>query len=103
MSRTDKTKPLWVRCAEHEPRPVHDHRYGPCDLPPKPTRKSTGTRCRWPFAWFDRTCCSGPNGRAAKREMGEMNRAENRRDRYAARLAARRAAREGSAAADDID
>ncbi|KAA8888773.1 hypothetical protein F3087_07080 [Nocardia colli] len=28
MSRTDRTKPLWVRFAEHNPRPVHGHRYG---------------------------------------------------------------------------
>ncbi|AXK32841.1 hypothetical protein DVA86_09450 [Streptomyces armeniacus] len=92
MSRTDKTKPLWVRCAEHRPLPAHDHRFGPCDLPPEsgPTREDPGTRCRWVYAEFGNTCCSGPNGRAAKKEMGEMNRAENRRDRYAARLAARR-------------
>lgn len=91
MSRTDKTKPLWVRRAEHKPWPVHDHRFGPCDLPSKPTRERTDTRCWWPSGWFCWTCCAGPNGRAAKREMGVMNRAENRRNRYAARLEARRA------------
>ncbi|WP_433654583.1 hypothetical protein ACQPW1_27980 [Nocardia sp. CA-128927] len=63
MSRTDKTKPLWVRFAEHS-------RHG--------------------YPEFGTTCCSGPNGRAAKRERGEMNRARNRKARYAARLATRR-------------
>ena len=92
MSRTDKTKPLWVRCAEHNLRPAHDHRYGTCDLPPNPTREDTGTRCRWEYPEFGRTCCSGPNGRAAKKEWGEMNRARNRKDRYAARRGARRSA-----------
>ncbi|RAJ69132.1 hypothetical protein K378_02022 [Streptomyces sp. Amel2xB2] len=105
MSRTDKTKPLWVRCAEHEHRAVHDHRRGPCDLPPRPPRKDTGTRCRWEYTWFGTSCCSGPNGRAAKKEWGEMNRARNRRDRYAARRAARRAALRAARSADreDID
>ncbi|PRX99553.1 hypothetical protein [Allonocardiopsis opalescens] len=89
MSRTDKTKPVWVRFLEHGPRPVHDHRYGPCDLPPALTREESGTRCRWMPA-IGQTCCLGPNGRAAKREMGDWRRAHNRRDRYAARLEARR-------------
>jgi hypothetical protein len=89
MSRTDKTKPVWVRCAEHDPRPVHDHRHGGCDLPPAPAREDAGTRCRWEHS-AGITCCMGPNGRAAKREMGEMNRAENRRNRQAARREARR-------------
>lgn len=96
MSRTDKTKPLWVRCAEHDPRPVHDHRYGPCDLPSGPTREEPDTRCRWEHT-IGQTCCLGPNGRAAKREMGEANRAENRRSRHASRREARRrAARENT-------
>ncbi|MGW6740511.1 hypothetical protein ACWGDX_07150 [Streptomyces sp. NPDC055025] len=90
MSRTDRTKPMWVRRAEHNPRPAHDHRYGGCDLPPDPTREDAGTRCWWEHAEFGRTCCSGPNGRAAKKELGEKNRADNRRERYAGRREARR-------------
>jgi hypothetical protein len=92
MSRTDRTKPLWVRCAEHSPRPVHDHRYGSCDLPPTPTRGDADTRCRWEYSWIGETCCSGPNGRADKKESGEMNRARNRKERHAARREARTAA-----------
>ena len=91
MSRTDKTKPLWVRFAEHGLRPVHDHRYGDCDLPPKLTREDADTHCTWQHA-FGTTCCSGPNGRAAKKERGDMDRADNRKQRYAARLEARRIA-----------
>lgn len=95
MSRTDKTKPLWVRCAEHRPRPAHDHRHGSCDLPPNPTREEQDTHCRWAYSWFGETCCSGPNGRAAKRESGDMNRARNRADRYAGRLEGRRCVSSG--------
>ena len=92
MSRTDKTKPLWVRCAEHHPRPAHDHRYGTCDLPPAPTREDPDTRCRWTHSAFGESCCSGPHGRAASKERREMATAGNRADRYAGRLDARRSA-----------
>jgi hypothetical protein len=71
MSRTDRTKPMWVRCAEHNPRPVHDHRYGTCDLPPNPTREDADTRCLWEHPEFGQTCCSGPSGRAAMKEWGK--------------------------------
>ncbi len=36
MSRTDKTRPWWVKLAERPMvtcRPHHDHRFGPCTLP----------------------------------------------------------------------
>jgi len=36
MSRTDKTRPWWVKLAERPmvtARPQHDHRFGPCTLP----------------------------------------------------------------------
>ncbi len=92
MSRTDRTKPLWVRCAEHSLRAAHDHRHGSCDLPPNPTREDTDTRCQWEYSWIGRTCCSGPNGRAAKMESGRMNKADNRKERHAARREARRSA-----------
>ncbi|MFD7921729.1 hypothetical protein ACFV3R_21185 [Streptomyces sp. NPDC059740] len=98
MSRTDRTKPLWVRHAEHDPQPVHDHRYGTCDLPPKPTGEETPTRCRWEdpgMLLLGRTCCSGCNVRACVKERQEMVKAGNRRERHAARRAARRALLEG--------
>jgi hypothetical protein len=93
MSRTDRTKPLWVRHAEHNPRPIHDHRYGPCDLPPHPTREETDTRCRWddPGALpFGHTCCSGCNDRSCIKEWQQMVKTSNRKERYAGRREARR-------------
>ncbi|MFB7631965.1 hypothetical protein ACFC0M_13590 [Streptomyces sp. NPDC056149] len=94
MSRTDRTKPLWVRYAEHRPRPVHDHRHGACDLPPSPTREEADTRCRWvPGALlFGFTCCAGCRVRSCRRERQELARIGNRRERYAGRRAARRLA-----------
>lgn len=92
MSRTDKTKPLWVRFAEHHPRPVHDHRHGSCDLPPAPTPQDTHTRCRWypDTLLFGRTCCSGCMRRTCTKERQGMNRTANRKERYAGRREARR-------------
>ncbi|GAA2591031.1 hypothetical protein ACWCO0_02780 [Streptomyces tubercidicus] len=93
MSRTDKTKPLWVRHAEHNPRPLHDHRYGACDLPPHPTQEDTDTRCRWESPHtllFGHTCCAGCNVRACNKERQQMVKADNRKERYAGRREARR-------------
>ncbi|MEO3749448.1 hypothetical protein [Streptomyces sp. B6B3] len=93
MSRTDRTKPLWVRHAEHRPRPVHDHRHGACDLPPRPTRELADTRCRWehPAAQlYFGTCCAGCKVRSHIREWQQMVRASNRKARYAGRREARR-------------
>ncbi len=95
MSRTDRTKPVWVRYAEHDPRPVHDHRYGACDLPPAPTgtREGPDTRCRWEHPGtllFRRTCCSGCSVRGCVKERQQMARQRNRKERYAGRREARR-------------
>ncbi|MFG2140090.1 hypothetical protein [Streptomyces sp. NPDC048650] len=95
MSRTDRTKPLWVRSAEHDPRPVHDHRYGACDLPPSPTGEDAEARCRWEhpgMLLFGRTCCSGCSVRGCIKERQGMARTRNRKERYAGRREARRAA-----------
>ncbi|MFC4536777.1 hypothetical protein [Sphaerisporangium dianthi] len=93
MSRTDKTKPLWVRYAEHDPRPIHDHRYGACDLPSEPTWEDADTRCRWrdPSALlYTRSCCSGCSKRACVMERQQYAKIGNRRERYAGRREARR-------------
>ncbi|WP_030680124.1 hypothetical protein [Streptomyces rimosus] len=93
MSRTDKTKPLWVRHAEHAPRPVHDHRHGPCDLPPHPTRKAADTRCRWEdpgMILLGCTCCAGCQRRGCTKEWQRFVRSSNRRARYTARRETRR-------------
>lgn len=96
MSRTDRTKPLWVRFAEHNPRPVHDHRHGDCDLPPGPAREATDTRCRWEpgalLAGFH--CCSGCGERACRNEWQQMVKVENRKERREGRREARRLAAE---------
>lgn len=79
--------------------PVHDHRHGDCDLPPRPAREDTGTRCRWVttlMALISRPCCAGCKIRSHIRERQEWARAANRRERYAGRREARRfAARDG--------
>ncbi|MFD4114306.1 hypothetical protein ACFWSJ_12705 [Streptomyces niveus] len=93
MSRTDKTKPPWVRHAEHHPLPVHDHRHGPCDLPTGPVRDETDTRCRWALtlgALIARPCCAGCKVRSHIKERQEWARAGNRKERYAGRREARR-------------
>lgn len=94
MSRTDKTNPLWVRHAEHDPRPVHDHRQpGACDLPPAPTRTAPATRCRWEhpsMLLFAPTCCSGCQRRACVAEWQLLVRVANRGERYEGRRIARR-------------
>ncbi|RLU79721.1 hypothetical protein CTZ27_36435 [Streptomyces griseocarneus] len=100
MSRTDKTKPLWVRHKEHRPRPVHDHRDGSCDLPPHPMREDTGTRCRWEHPGtllFGHTCCSGCGARGCVKERRQESRDSNRKERYAGR---REALRRGAEADD---
>ncbi|MFH8405982.1 hypothetical protein ACH4FX_14565 [Streptomyces sp. NPDC018019] len=92
MSRTDKTKPLWVRHAEHGPRSVHDHRYGPCDLPPHPARQPAATRCRWEdpgMILFGHTCCAGCHKRGCVKEWQGFVRTGNRKARHSARRAAR--------------
>ena len=91
MSRTDKTKPLWVRHIEHAPRPIHDHRFGPCDLPPL-TRDPSDTHCHWPIGaiTWGTTCCAGCQNRACIKERQALNRSTIRKSRRAARLEASR-------------
>lgn len=63
MSRTDKTKPFWVKLAHRDIAVVerHDHRAGACDLP-DPFDHAAFTRltsrCRREFLATDaRVCC----------------------------------------------
>jgi hypothetical protein len=93
MSRTDKTKPLWVRSAEHDPRPIHDHRSGDCDLPPEQTKELPDTRCHWEVPYlllFGGTCCAGCSKRVCVKERQGMLKERNRRQRYEGRREARR-------------
>ncbi|WP_433255738.1 hypothetical protein ACQPYK_15380 [Streptosporangium sp. CA-135522] len=91
MSRTDKTKPLRVRRAEHDPWPVHDHRDGVCDLPDSPMDdKRAG--CRWSddCLLLVHSCCSHCGNRSCGKEWQWYRRVENRKDRYASRREVRR-------------
>ncbi|MFJ9557545.1 hypothetical protein ACIRPH_27365 [Nocardiopsis sp. NPDC101807] len=99
MSRTDKTKPLWVRQREHGPVAVHDHTRGDCDLPPAPTREEPGTRCRWehPDAMlFRHGCCAGCHKRACTASWQAYNKAGNRKRRHRDRLLTLRRVREAN-------
>ncbi|MFF4418286.1 hypothetical protein ACFYY8_37640 [Streptosporangium sp. NPDC001559] len=90
MSKTDKTRPWWVRMAETPMvtcLPVHDHRFGPCTLPDEITADSVSqsvrtTGCHWGAPaglWF------GHTGRGGYREWHYFLRQERRRDRRRAR------------------
>ncbi|KAA1248224.1 hypothetical protein F0Q45_21760 [Mycobacterium simiae] len=63
MSRTDKTKPMWVKLAHRDVAVVekHDHRAGPCDLPDPFDHVAftrLTTRCRREFLdTGTRVCC----------------------------------------------
>ncbi|AOS64249.1 hypothetical protein [Actinoalloteichus hymeniacidonis] len=96
MSRTDKTKPRFVRFREHNPRPVHDHRFGVCDLPTSPAREESDTRCRWVDFAIRVGCCQGCKIRSHIKERQEWIREANRRQRYAGRRTARRHAAEAN-------
>lgn len=61
MSKTDKTKPFWVKMKDGDLawRESHDHREGPCDLPNEIDADYWhNTRCRYEWV-FDGThvCC----------------------------------------------
>jgi hypothetical protein len=83
MSRTDKTAPyrvkmLWV-AREH-----HDHRFGDCNLPEKPTaeREPWGiryTNCYWDTDWYDPIFRCGCNYCSGDYEWG------NRKSRHDAK------------------
>jgi hypothetical protein len=88
MSRTDNTRPRWVRLADTPMltcEPVHDHRFGPCTLPDRPTPAREHGRCHWgATAYFHafRTDDGGP-------EWNAIRRADRRRSRHQTRQALR--------------
>lgn len=65
MSKTDKTKPWWVRVAEHNPPDQHDHRIHDCNLPESAYAQADGydwRDCHWGdlSLWGDLdNCCHG--------------------------------------------
>jgi hypothetical protein len=89
MSKTDKTRPWWVRIADTPMltcAPVHDHRFGPCTLPDEitvdsaPVNYPTGG-CHWRAT--DRYVWEG--GVSGGREWYYFRREERRRSRRQAR------------------
>jgi hypothetical protein len=64
MADTDKTKPLWVLLADgtHASQAVHAPHLpdAPCDLPEKPGRGNSNTRCRWFFRYTGKQVCACP-------------------------------------------
>ncbi|MFC7385129.1 hypothetical protein [Sphaerisporangium rhizosphaerae] len=90
MSKTDKTRPWWVRIADAPMvtcRAVHDHRFGPCTLPDEITAATvdldnrTGG-CHWRAGIYFWVCYGGDDG---SREWAYFRRQERRRDRRQAR------------------
>ncbi len=57
MSRTDKTKPWRVRVMEHNPKAVHEHRDGVCDLPESALEDWTYLGCHWSNDTSSWSCC----------------------------------------------
>jgi hypothetical protein len=91
MSRTDKTRPWWVKMADTPMvtcRPRHDHRFGPCTLP---ERIDAGTApigrlasgCCWVvtdrFAGTIHNGCRECTGYCFRREDRRRSRHETRR------------------------
>ena len=91
MSKTDKTRPWWVRMADTPMVtcvPVHDHRFGPCTLPDEVTAASASVSCRagggcyWHATDYYVFDCGGVGG---GREGYYLRREDRRRGRRQAR------------------
>ncbi len=96
MSRTDKTKPWWVRVAEHQPWAEHQHDAGICTLPATPYEvdiRWSGCHYSWWKLAFRDQCCHGCGCRMCSGYY--WRREERRRSRHQAQRAARRAITNG--------
>ncbi len=90
MSKTDKTRPWWVRLADAPMvtcAPVHDHRFGPCTLTEEVTAASASLNrrlsgCHWQATSFYLFDLGGAGGAG---EWALIRREDRRRDRRAAR------------------
>jgi hypothetical protein len=83
MSKTDKTKPYWVKVAEHDPVARHNHAGRACDLPPspydEPRHKWTG--CYWDDVYLMHASCCRP-GCSCRDCNGHTALEKRRRERY---------------------
>ena len=90
MSRTDKTRPWWVKLAERPMvtcRPQHDHRFGPCTLPERVDAHtaSAGTDptirgCYWTVTDLVHNGCRSCTGYYFRREDRRRSRHQSRRE-----------------------
>lgn len=96
MSRTDKTRPLGVKAMD-TPGGIeadHDHTRGPCDLPPRPTKRlecpfgDRSTSCFWRMSW---SFLRSPAGQCGCTSCSRGRRAWDHSPGKAQRLAGRRA------------
>lgn len=92
MSKTDKTRPWWVRMADAPMvtcLPVHDHRFGLCTLPDEITADSASLSCRTSGCYWGATAyyLSGCGSSDGCRECTgyHFRREERRRSRHEAR------------------
>ncbi|SDQ22347.1 hypothetical protein [Quadrisphaera sp. DSM 44207] len=90
MSRTDKTRPVWVRLADTPMgtcRPVHDHKDGPCTLPEEITAASASASSRTSGCYWGVSDSYGQDSHDGCRECTgyHVRREERRRDRSRAR------------------
>lgn len=58
MSKTDKTRPYWVKVRDKSSYLVenHDHSNGVCDLPERPSRDNY-VDYAWGLSWQSGSCC----------------------------------------------
>jgi len=90
MSRTDKTRPWWVRMADAPMVtcvPVHDHRFGPCTLPERITAGGASLsfrrgRCYWGGTAYHLFGCGGGNDGCRECTGYYFRREERRRSRH---------------------
>lgn len=92
MSRTDKTRPWWVKMADQPMvtcRPQHDHRFGPCTLPERIDARTAPIHrpargCYWVatdrFADMVHNGCRECTGYYTRREDRRRSRHESRRE-----------------------
>jgi hypothetical protein len=92
MSRTDKTRPWWVKMAEQPMvtcKPQHDHRFGPCTLPERIDAASAPIRrpsrgCYWVvtdrYADTIHNGCRSCTGYYERREERRRSRHESHRE-----------------------
>jgi hypothetical protein len=90
MSRTDKTRPWWVRMADTPMltcTPVHDHRWGPCTLPDEVTMDSASLSRRMSGCYWGATdyFMDHGGGLSGGEEWAFFCREKRRRSRHQAR------------------